>query len=176
MAPYHILIVIISSFIPENLVLLTKSEQSGPKSAHIRPTINQFLILSFLLLFRQRSSPSHQKMLSFWYPGYQRFLSCVWRESSVSAKGRTYERRSHEKKLFLRVALWMKTWQKPETAQEKSLANRNHSGFSEIAGPSFPWFFFLWVSLWMNFSGGHFPLLDFFSVSSPPLRPPSLFQ
>ena len=41
MAPYHILIVIISSVIPENLVLLTKSEQSGPKSAHIRPTIWQ---------------------------------------------------------------------------------------------------------------------------------------
>ena len=33
------LIVIISSVIPENLVLLTKSEQSGPKTAHIRPTI-----------------------------------------------------------------------------------------------------------------------------------------
>ena len=29
MAPYRILIVIISSVIPENLVLLTKSEQSG---------------------------------------------------------------------------------------------------------------------------------------------------
>ena len=41
MAPYHILIVIISSVIPENLVLLTKSEQSGPKSAHIRPTIER---------------------------------------------------------------------------------------------------------------------------------------
>ena len=39
MAPDHILIVMISSVIPENLVLLTKSEQSGPKSAHIRPTI-----------------------------------------------------------------------------------------------------------------------------------------
>ena len=38
MAPYHILIVIISSVIPENLVLLAKSEQSGPKSAHICPT------------------------------------------------------------------------------------------------------------------------------------------
>ena len=38
MAPYHILIVIISSVIPENLVLLTKSEQSGPESAHICPT------------------------------------------------------------------------------------------------------------------------------------------
>ena len=38
MVPYHILIVIISSVIPENLVLLTKSEQSDPKSAHIRPT------------------------------------------------------------------------------------------------------------------------------------------
>ena len=34
-----LLIVIISSVIPENLVPLTKSEQSGPKSAHIRPTI-----------------------------------------------------------------------------------------------------------------------------------------
>ena len=41
MAPYHILIVIISSLIPENLVLLTKSEQSGPKSAHIRPTMGK---------------------------------------------------------------------------------------------------------------------------------------
>ena len=55
MAPYHILIVIISSVIPENLVLLTKSEQSGPKSAHICPTINnksrkkQFLDSAFLL-------------------------------------------------------------------------------------------------------------------------------
>ena len=39
MAPYHILIVMISSVIPENLVLLLKSEQSGPKSAHIHPTI-----------------------------------------------------------------------------------------------------------------------------------------
>ena len=39
MAPYHILIVIISSVIPENLVLLTKSEQSGPKSALIRPGV-----------------------------------------------------------------------------------------------------------------------------------------
>ena len=44
MAPYHILIVIISSVIPENLVLLTKSEQSGPKSAHIRPTIWYYII------------------------------------------------------------------------------------------------------------------------------------
>ena len=40
MAPYHILIVIIGSVIPENLVLLTKSEQSGPESEHIRPTIS----------------------------------------------------------------------------------------------------------------------------------------
>ena len=40
MAPYHILIVIISSAIPENLLVLTNSEQSGPKSAHIRPTIS----------------------------------------------------------------------------------------------------------------------------------------
>ena len=44
MAPYHILIVIISSVIPENLVLLTKSEQSGPKSAHIRPTIRTLMV------------------------------------------------------------------------------------------------------------------------------------
>ena len=44
MAPYHILIVIISSVIPENLVLLTKSEQSSPKSAHIRPTIVEHFV------------------------------------------------------------------------------------------------------------------------------------
>ena len=43
MAPYDILIVIISSVIPENLVLLTKSEQSRSKSAQIRPT-NFFVI------------------------------------------------------------------------------------------------------------------------------------
>ena len=40
MAPYHILIVMISSVIPENWVPLTKCEQFGPKSAHIRPTIS----------------------------------------------------------------------------------------------------------------------------------------
>ena len=34
--------VMISSVIPENLMLLTKSEQFGPKSAHIRPTNNSF--------------------------------------------------------------------------------------------------------------------------------------
>ena len=34
----NILMNINSSVIPENLVLLTKSEQSGPKTAHIRPT------------------------------------------------------------------------------------------------------------------------------------------
>ena len=134
-------------------------------------------ILCFFLLFKQRFSPSHQKMLSFSYPGYQRFLSCLWLESSVSAKGRSYERRSHAKKtLFARGTMndWHARNRKP---RKKSLwQTGNHSGFSEIAGPSFPWFFFLWVSLWMNFSGGHFPLLDFFLVSSPPPRPPSLFQ
>ena len=36
-------IVIITSAIPENLVLLTKNEQSGPKSAHIR-LISDFFI------------------------------------------------------------------------------------------------------------------------------------
>ena len=50
MAPYHILIVIISSVIPENLVLLTKSEQSGPKSAHIRPTNKKKVIFVYLLV------------------------------------------------------------------------------------------------------------------------------
>ena len=49
MAPYHILIVIISSVSPENLVLLTKSEQSGPNSAHIRPTNRQCgLLLKYI--------------------------------------------------------------------------------------------------------------------------------
>ena len=45
MAPYHILIVIITSAIPENLVLLTKNEQSGPKSAHIRLISDFFICL-----------------------------------------------------------------------------------------------------------------------------------
>ena len=53
MAPYHILIVIISSVIPENLVLLTKSEQSGPKSAHIPP---HYLFTNVELLLRQTNS------------------------------------------------------------------------------------------------------------------------
>ena len=43
MVPYHISIVIISSAIPENLVLLTKNEQSGLNSAHIR-LISDFFI------------------------------------------------------------------------------------------------------------------------------------
>ena len=39
--------------------------------------INQFIILSCLLLFRQRFSSSHQKMYSLWYPGYPEvFLAC----------------------------------------------------------------------------------------------------
>ena len=44
MAPYHILIVMIRTVIPEILMLLTKNEQFGPKSAHIRPT-NVYVIL-----------------------------------------------------------------------------------------------------------------------------------
>ena len=39
MAPYHILIPMFFPIFPENLVLLTESEQFGPKSAHICPTI-----------------------------------------------------------------------------------------------------------------------------------------
>ena len=42
MAPYHILIVMIRYVNSEILVVLTKSEQFGPKSAHIRPTISVF--------------------------------------------------------------------------------------------------------------------------------------
>ena len=39
MAPYHKLIPMFFPIFPENLVLLTESEQFGPKSAHICPTI-----------------------------------------------------------------------------------------------------------------------------------------
>ena len=39
MAPYHILIPMFFPIFPENLVFLTESEQFGPKSAHICPTI-----------------------------------------------------------------------------------------------------------------------------------------
>ena len=38
MAPYHLLIPMFFSILPENLVLLAESEQSGHKSAHICPT------------------------------------------------------------------------------------------------------------------------------------------
>ena len=48
-------------------------------------------------------------------PGYQRWFS---REFSVLAEGRSHERRS------LRAGHTIKTWQKPETAPEKSLAPR----------------------------------------------------
>ena len=41
---------LISSVIPKNLVLLTKSQQSGPKSAHIRPTMNISKVRAFLML------------------------------------------------------------------------------------------------------------------------------
>ena len=75
MAPYHILIVIISSVIPENLVLLTKSEQSGPKSAHIRPTIsnptnfvdfNQLSCTELVIkLMNSRNFPVNSHLLKF---------------------------------------------------------------------------------------------------------------
>ena len=38
MAPYRLLIPMFFSIFPENLVLLTESEQFGRKSAHICPT------------------------------------------------------------------------------------------------------------------------------------------
>ena len=43
MAPYQILIPMFFPIFPENLVLLTESEQFGPKSAHICPTIFKVL-------------------------------------------------------------------------------------------------------------------------------------
>ena len=71
MAPYHILIVIISSVIPENLVLLTKSEQSSLKSAHIHPTGRSMRMLLFLPYDRSDQTfynqtghfSKHQKLL-----------------------------------------------------------------------------------------------------------------
>ena len=44
MAPYHILIVMIRYVNSEILVVLTKSEQFGPRSAHIRPTISHVTV------------------------------------------------------------------------------------------------------------------------------------
>ena len=67
-----------------------------------------------------------------WVP--EVFLACGWnfrcwpKADTSSAVGRSHERRSREKnffsweKLFARVTI--KTWQKPETALEKSLAPR----------------------------------------------------
>ena len=46
MAPYHILIPMFFPIFPENLVLLTESEQFGPKSAHICPTISTLVIFN----------------------------------------------------------------------------------------------------------------------------------
>ena len=51
MAPYHILIVMISSVIPENFALLTKSEQFSPKFAHIRPTISSVLTYMYTSIY-----------------------------------------------------------------------------------------------------------------------------
>ena len=102
-------------------------------------------------------------------------FSCVRQEFSVSAKGRRYERRSREKKLFSRVALWMKTWQKSETVQEKSLSNRESFWFQWNSGPVLSIIFFSF--------GFHFewifvvdicPCLIFF-LFLPPLPAPFTF-
>ena len=54
-------------------------------------------------------------MSFFPYPtGYQ-----ILRESSVSAEGRSHQWRS-----FSRTSITIKIWQRPETAQEKSLERR----------------------------------------------------
>ena len=45
MALYQIFLGIKSSIIPENMVLLTRSEQFWTKSAHIRPTINSMSVI-----------------------------------------------------------------------------------------------------------------------------------
>ena len=132
--------------------------------------IIQFLILSCLLLFRQTFSFSHQKMYSLWYPGYPEvFLACGG-NLPCRPKAEATSGEAARKKLFLRVALWMKTWQKPETAQEKSLVNRESFWFQWNSGPVlsmiFPFgFHFEWIF------GGTFSLAWFFLVSCPPPRP-----
>ena len=57
MAPYHILIPMFFSIFPENLVLLTESEQFGPKSAHICPTILKNQVSTFLKQKKMAGNP-----------------------------------------------------------------------------------------------------------------------
>ena len=72
---------------------------------------------------------AYDRILQFLYPGYQRFFSRVWRGASSAAGRHVFSLRSKTRaakpreKTFSRGSLF-KTWQKPETAHEKSLAPR----------------------------------------------------
>ena len=131
--------------------------------------INQFLILSCLLLFRQRFSPYPPKDVVILVPWVPEII--VLRVAGIFRVGQRPKIRAARQKLFSRVALWMKTWQKPEIAEEVSGKQGIILVFSEIAGPTFPWFFFSLGFTLNEFFGGTFSLTWFFFVSSPPPRP-----
>ena len=132
--------------------------------------IIQFLILSCLLLFRQRFSSSHQKMLSFWYPGYPEvFLACggnlPCRPKAEATSGGT----TRKKTLFARGTMNEDMTETGNRARKVS-GMRESFCFQWIAGPSFPWLFPLGFTL-NEFFGETFSLAWFLLVSCPPPRP-----
>ena len=81
-----------------------------------------FTVISPSNHFATKKSPLHQRIVCLHSISYltlgTRGFSRVRREFSVLAEGRSHERRSGEARVTI------KTWQKPETALEKSLAPR----------------------------------------------------
>lgn len=70
----------------------------------------QFLNFSSLLKFRLRVSPSRQKILPFWFAGYQRYfldLACGGKSIfSVSQRPKARAAKPREKTLFPRVTMF----------------------------------------------------------------------
>ena len=92
--------------------------------------INRFIILSCLLLFRQRFSSSHQKMLSFRYPGYPKVFLRAAGIFRVGQRPKIRAAEPREKTLFARGTM---NEDMTETGKRaRSLwQTGNHSGFSE---------------------------------------------
>ena len=88
---------------------------------------NKFCDTAALITVYFNQPSSFLPKLEFHYPGYQMFFLCVVGIFVVGQKATHFGRlvgRSHERQTCEKKRVTIKTWQKPETTLEKSLAPR----------------------------------------------------
>ena len=131
--------------------------------------INRFIILSCLLLFRQRFSSSHQKTLSFWYAGYPEvFLACGGNLPCPPKAEATSGGATRKKTLFAHGTMNEDMTETGNRARKVSGKQRIILVLVKSRARPFHDLFSLGFTL-NEFVGGHFTLRDFFFLPHLPV-------